>query len=111
MRTTVFNQDLITKLDSIRGAQSKVYSAKAVPNVVESMVSLNVATTKSSDLLLIFAVTNPAGVPDFFKRTFHDLGDFPINKEAEVLTSMPYLIDKLECRPAPAATLPGIGTL
>jgi hypothetical protein len=24
---------------------------------------------------------------------------------------MPYLIDKLECRPAPAATLPGIGTL
>ena len=42
-----------------------VYSVNEVPKVVEFIVSLNVATIASSDLLLTFAVTLPDGVPRF----------------------------------------------
>ncbi len=42
-----------------------MYSLNAVPTLVESIVSLNVATTESPGFLLIFAVTGPDGYQIF----------------------------------------------
>ena len=86
-----------------------VYSLNAVPNVVESIVSLNVATTESPGFLLTFAVTGPDGVPAFFSLTFHDLRCFPTNTDEALNASSPSLTD------APVlmalALLPGMDTL
>ncbi len=63
-----------------------VYSDNPVPRVVELMVSLKEVATKSL-VFLILAVTLPDGVPVFFKQTFQDFKDFPINKDEDAASS------------------------
>ena len=87
-----------------------MYSANAVPTIVESIVSLNVATTESSDFLLIFAVTGPDGVPDFLNLIFQDFSDFPINADDAFKASSPYRVDIGVSFLKAAALLPGIET-
>ena len=55
-----------------------VYSLYAVPNVVESIVSLNVATTESPGFLLTFAVTGPDGYRLFLALPSTILDVFPL---------------------------------
>ena len=78
-----------------------VYSAKLVPNAVESILSLNVATIASSDFLLIFAETIPDGIPDFLKRTFQDFIDFPIKIDDANCASSPYLCEAANVKGCP----------
>ena len=86
----------------------KVYSAKEVPKVVESILSLNVATMPSSDFLLTLARTIPEGVPALLKRTFHDRRAFPMIAEEAFSASSPNLIEPPELMAT--ALLPGLAT-
>ena len=80
------------------------------PMLVESIVSLNVATTESSDFLLIFAVTGPDGVPDFLNLIFQDFRDFPTNADDAFKASSPYRVVIGASILKAAALLPGIAT-
>ena len=77
---------------------------------MESIVWLNVATTASSDLLRILAITGPDGAPTFLNLTFQFFNAFPTRMDDAVLASSPYL---RAVPPAPIipALLPGIATL
>jgi hypothetical protein len=90
-------------------AKVNVYSAYVVPNEVEFIVSMNVATTESSDFLLIFALMIPDGVPVFFNLTFHNFSSFVTSTDDAFAASTPYLVDPPAFRAAD--WLPGIATL